>query len=475
VENLEERTLLSATATVSESDVGGVPTVTVEIKGVDHTYTPPSGAAFQFNRNGFTVNILNTSAEIPVIVAGIDDTVNVGDAGSLAGIDAPVTFAPRSGYRTLNINDSAATTKQTASLDFTASSQGSVGNPGTLAITGLSPAAINFVKPPPEPYPWSNSINVSTTLGNVTWSVPASGMASASGLAVHNGRTVINAIPTNPTAAAGTNYEVPPTGVPLFRSGGPSYLDVAQGGVGDCWLLAGLAEVAARTPQAIRNMFIYEGSVWDASASSDVGIYLVRFFNSAGAARFVQVSTLLPDGGTYYDNVMTGLGTQALWVALAEKAYADANGFGYVTTDAKNQDSYAALDGGWSSWALGAITGKSANEYSTSSANVASKWGQRDLVVLGTQSPKSANIAGLHAYALVAYNASSSKPFEIFNPWGTTSGSATPENPAPYAPDATEYGLFWANAKFIKRNFAINSGLVFRGVGRIDCPALRRG
>src|SRR5262249_30800976 len=102
VENLEERTLLSATATVSESDVEGVPTVTVEIKGVDHTYTPPSGAAFQFNRNGFTVNILNTSAEIPVIVAGIDDTVNVGNAGSLAGIDAPVTFAPRSGYRTLN-------------------------------------------------------------------------------------------------------------------------------------------------------------------------------------------------------------------------------------------------------------------------------------------------------------------------------------------------------------------------------------
>ena len=38
----------------------------------------------------------------------------------------------------------------------------------------------------------------------------------------------------------------------LFGPNGPSYLDVEQGGVGDCWLMASLAEVAARDPADVR-------------------------------------------------------------------------------------------------------------------------------------------------------------------------------------------------------------------------------
>jgi len=417
-----------------------------------------------------TVNILNTSAGIAVSVTGSGDTVNVGNAGSLADIKAQVRFAPTGGTSTLNINDSAATTTQTASLSFTASSQGSVGDSGMLAITGLAPAPIKFVEGQPATNRQINNIHVSTSLGNVTWNVPAAGMASSSGLTVQDNGFAINALPTNPAAAPDTQYTLPPAGVPLFRSGGPSYLDVSQGGVGDCWLLAGLAEVAARKPQFIRNMFIYEGSMWDASASSPVGVYLVRLFNARGTPQYVQVSTLLPtlDGGTYYDSVMSGLGTQALWVALAEKAYAEANGLGYVTTGAKNQDSYAALDGGWTSWALAAITGSSAREYSTSDIKIASNWNLGDLIVLSTpEEPKSTHVAGLHAYAVVAYDASS-KAFEIFNPWGTTSSSVTPTSPAPYAPNQEIYGLFWANTRFVKKNFSDTSGLVYSGHGHRD-------
>src|SRR5579862_1819590 len=40
----------------------------------------------------------------------------------------------------------------------------------------------------------------------------------------------------------------------LFVNGTPSYLNVHQGQVGDCWLLASLAEVAAREPSVIKNM-----------------------------------------------------------------------------------------------------------------------------------------------------------------------------------------------------------------------------
>ncbi len=249
--------------------------------------------------------------------------------------------------------------------------------------------------------------------------------------------------------------------------------------MGDCWLLAGLAEVAARKPQLIENMFTYEGSMWDASVSSEVGVYLVRFFNSSGTPHYVQVSTLLPKGGAYYDSVTTLLRTKALWVALAEKAYVEANSFGYVTTNPANsnlnQDSYAVIEGGNPLWSMQAITGRAIGIAEVvSPAAAAAAWESGRLVVLGTKVPTSDHIAPGHAYPVVAYNASSSAPFELFNPWGTTSASATPTDPAfarwytsPY------YGLFWANAQFISDNFSghmIATLAVYanRGVARAD-------
>ena len=104
-----------------------------------------------------------------------------------------------------------------------------------------------------------------------------------------------------------------------------------QGDVGDCWLLASLAEVAARDPADIRNMFTAAGTTVENGAT--VSLYTVRFFNSAGVAGYVTVDTELPAGGGYYDHVANGV----LWVALAEKAYAEANGAGFVTTELRGQ------------------------------------------------------------------------------------------------------------------------------------------
>jgi Ricin-type beta-trefoil lectin domain-like/Calpain family cysteine protease len=250
----------------------------------------------------------------------------------------------------------------------------------------------------------------------------------------------------NPVAL--TAYSPAPAGIPLFRSGGPSYLDVAQGTdpstVGDCWLEASLAEVAARDPQDIRNMFTYDGTTVDNGAT--VGLYTVRFFNTSGSAVYVKVDTEFPSGGDYYDHVRNDLGTQVLWVALAEKAYAVANGLGYVTTANEYQDSYSALYGGWPSWALPAITGKPAGNYSINST-LASDWNSGDLIELVTSSPRSSYLFPNHVYAVVGYNPASSKPFELFNPWGTDSSG--------WCPGETNkiYGLVWVNAAFISQNF----------------------
>jgi hypothetical protein len=228
----------------------------------------------------------------------------------------------------------------------------------------------------------------------------------------------------------------------LFGSNGPSYLDVQQGGLGDCWLLAGLAEVADRDPQDIKNMFTYDGTTVDHGAI--VGLYQVRFYNSIGAAEYVYVDTELPAGGGLYDHPINGI----LWVALAEKAYAEANAAGIVTSNHKGIDDYDALNGGDGAVALQAITGNPASDYSINPTNIAAAWNAGKLVVLGTTTPVSSYIASDHVYALVGYNASASQPFTVFNPWGTDSSGWAPGY------SGTVYGLFTANAAFISQNFA---------------------
>ena len=165
----------------------------------------------------------------------------------------------------------------------------------------------------------------------------------------------------------------------LFGASGPSYSDVQQGGVGDCWLLASLAEVAARDPADITSMFTAAGTAVENGVT--VSLYNVRFYNSQGVAKYVTVDTRLPSAGGYYDQVSNG----PLWVALAEKAYAEANAAGDVTTQYAGSDSYAALNGGDPAWALSAITGKPASDFNINTSNLAAAWNAGDLIVLGLE------------------------------------------------------------------------------------------
>jgi hypothetical protein len=245
--------------------------------------------------------------------------------------------------------------------------------------------------------------------------------------------------------AAGAAYAPAPPGATLFNNNQPSYLDMWQGATGDCWLDASLAEVAARDPQDIKNMFVYDGTTVDNGAM--VGLYSVRLFSPDGVGFSIQVDTALPSGGGTYNHVFNGLGSLSLWTALAEKAYAEANALGLVNTEAENQGSYAALNNGSPSWALQAITGNPVcNSYPLNV--IENGWNPGELIVLTTgKTPTSSYLVGSHCYAVVGYNASSSQPFEVFNPYGTDSSGWAPGH------SNTMYGLFPADAAFLSQNF----------------------
>lgn len=245
----------------------------------------------------------------------------------------------------------------------------------------------------------------------------------------------------NPTAADG--YSALPASDTLFGSNGPSYLDVEQGGAGDCWLIASLSEVAARDPQAIKNMFTYDGTAVE--NGSTVGLYTVRFYNSNNVPEYVTVDTELPNGGYYYDVPTNGV----MWVSLAEKAYVIANSLGHVTTASPSADSYTALNGGQASWALQAILGAASSFASVNPTNIAAAWNAGDFIVLTTTTPSSGAIVGSHAYALIGYNASSGQPYTLMNPWGVIPATG-------YAPEDggdTKFGLFSCDAVFVEQNF----------------------
>ena len=58
---------------------------------------------------------------------------------------------------------------------------------------------------------------------------------------------------------------------PLFSGSGPSYKDLEQGKLGDCYFLSALGSIADASPQAIENIFLDNGD----------GTYTVRFFPPA--------------------------------------------------------------------------------------------------------------------------------------------------------------------------------------------------
>jgi hypothetical protein len=193
---------------------------------------------------------------------------------------------------------------------------------------------------------------------------------------------------------------------------GATYQDINQGYVGDCYYLASLAATALRSPSTIQNMFIDNGD----------NTYTVRFYNS-GVTDYVTVDRYLPtsSGTPIYAKTPNG----ELWVALAEKAYAQVNQSGWIDQDGTN--SYSGIEGGLGYYAIPHITGRITSYVYDPSGIVNTNaiinaFNTGKIITVGSKpSVVASNVVPGHAYTLVGYN-SSTQQFTLYNPWGMNGG-----------------------------------------------------
>jgi predicted outer membrane repeat protein len=260
---------------------------------------------------------------------------------------------------------------------------------------------------------------------------------------------------TPPYSVAGGSNISPtlygPAGIPLVT-------DVVQGSLGDCWLLATLADVAYHDPSLIENMFTV----------NDNGTYTIHLYKLYPSGPhnatsvypvYVTVDDELPtetggftisSGQSYSDGTpngapdFAGVTNGALWVALIEKAAAQLCGPGSRTSYMGY--SYQALSGdnatpplsipgstpnplnyyaGDSMYSLMEITGLSSEIWAPAltglkATPVINELNDNELTVLGSP-PSLLNgtswLVNAHEYAVLSYNPSSNE-FLLYNPWG---------------------------------------------------------
>ncbi|MHB8973407.1 MAG: C2 family cysteine protease [Pirellulaceae bacterium] len=195
---------------------------------------------------------------------------------------------------------------------------------------------------------------------------------------------------------------------------GPAYEDSDQGYLGDCYFIAAMDAIADSLPAAVQNMFIDNGD----------NTWTVRFYVN-GAADYVSVDRYLP---TYYSSaVYAGTGGtftnsgNELWMALAEKAYAQWNETGNEGRDGRN--AYASIEGGWMQTVSQQVLGKAAQTYwwlnDADKQNLIAAVNANKAVTYATNNNPGNGMVGPHAYMVTGYNAATDT-FQLYNPWGST-------------------------------------------------------
>jgi len=199
---------------------------------------------------------------------------------------------------------------------------------------------------------------------------------------------------------------------------GASLGDIRQGYVGDCYFLAGLGAAALQSPGSLQQMFVDNGD----------GTFTVKFFRN-GVADYVTVDRFLPvssAGRFVFANVggTASNSSNELWVALAEKAYAQLNGSGWLR-GASGQNAYGSIEGGYMSDAFKQITGRTAtlgnSINQTALLNAVSSGAMVGLA--SKSSGVGSGVVSGHAYVVAGYNSGTGQ-FTLFNPWGENNGAA---------------------------------------------------
>jgi hypothetical protein len=227
----------------------------------------------------------------------------------------------------------------------------------------------------------------------------------------------------------------------LFRNG-INYQDVAQGAVGNCYFLAGLANAALRSPSTIESMF---GSQ-DLDSDGIADVFTVRFYRKDNAGLYVRdyvtvnrtLATL--DNGNYFGGgnmPFAKIGGRhddpntELWVALAEKAYAQMNESGWL--DGPSQlpiNSYLAIELGYCGGAMEDIFGRGSTykagvDFADKERLIQAMLSQKSIGVSSKSAANgiAANIVEQHCYVLIGYDAATDR-FTLFNPWGINNGQS---------------------------------------------------
>ncbi len=197
----------------------------------------------------------------------------------------------------------------------------------------------------------------------------------------------------------------------------PSVVDISQGGLNDCFLMAAMAAIVNADPSAITKMIADNGD----------GTYTVTFkgvstgFLGLGGPATVTVNLKFEVGK--HANVAS---RRALWPLVIEKAYGEMKGKGTKTFD----------KGGNPGNAVDAMTGKGASPFDPRdksedeilAAFLAAKEKRRPATLLApekkdadaTKKAMVARISGLyfwHAYAVIDVSKDKAA-LKLFNPWG---------------------------------------------------------
>lgn len=182
---------------------------------------------------------------------------------------------------------------------------------------------------------------------------------------------------------------------------GPSYNDVRQGQLGDCYLLTAIQGIAFNNPQSIRNMFIDNGD----------NTWTVKFFLNNNQVNYVTVDRFLPTDRNGFSRFASFNGqannpSNELWVGLVEKAYAQWHEFSGARLPI---NSYQNISGGLAQVATYQMLG--INPIGTklnSFSNVNN--------LLKNKTPITISI-DRHTYLITEYNTQTQR-FRFHNPWG---------------------------------------------------------
>jgi hypothetical protein len=210
-------------------------------------------------------------------------------------------------------------------------------------------------------------------------------------------------IESNDTSASYTSWD----DQPLFADAGPTADDIAQGALGDCWLLATLSSIADVSPDTIRNMVVGLGD----------GSFAVRIEDS-GSEVYVRVDADLPT--SYGSLTYAELGQQdSIWVPILEKAWA------FYRAD---DSDYASLAGGWMSEVYTAVGADPTSDSSFASATELYDHLNAELtashsVTLATITSAS-SLVGNHAYMVDRVYVSDGVQYVVVrNPWSLDGGT----------------------------------------------------